>query len=179
MLNLRCHALEESLHLARRKLDAQNLIIEAQNAQLIIQNMGMEKMNATLHAKTKEKESERTVLFPGGKGQHLTDGKMIQKKRQLEEDKRQEELAKEERRNAKENHRAEKELLDEQWKQLLERYAETVVLWEMECQRLRKAGTRVKDLSKKPKRPLKPKLIQTGGENGGDEDDKDEDVVED
>ena len=43
--------LKESLGHAQRWMAAQKLILEGQNVQLVIQNMGMEKMNVSLYEK--------------------------------------------------------------------------------------------------------------------------------
>lgn len=123
MFKARCQDLEENLRHAQKIVVAQEMIIEGQNAQ-------------------------RTVLFPGGKGRHLTNSEVIQKKREIEEEKRQEEANKEERRSAKESRRAEKERLEELWKAMLDAHTEAV--------------------AKKPKRPLKPKQTQPDGDNNDD-----------
>jgi hypothetical protein len=79
------------------------MIIVGQNAQLVVQNMGMERMNHTLHEKEKGKKSDHAILFPGGKGRHLTDAELIKQKQELEDAKAQEEAEKERKRVAKED----------------------------------------------------------------------------
>jgi hypothetical protein len=71
-LEERCTALAESLRQAEKITACQNLINEGQNAQLVIQNMGMVAMVRTLHEKEKPKQTERSALFPDGNGRHLT-----------------------------------------------------------------------------------------------------------
>lgn len=44
------------------------------------------------------------------------------------------------------------------WTKMLAVWNESVTLWEIDCGLLKKAGTKAKDLPKKPKWPLKPKL---------------------
>lgn len=102
-LESQCGALEKCLLLAQQRLEAQEMIMEGQNAQLIIQNIGMERMNHSLHEKEKGKKSDRTVLFPGGKGRHLTDPELIKQKRELEDAKAHEEVEKVRKRVAKED----------------------------------------------------------------------------
>ncbi|KAJ6563093.1 hypothetical protein DFH09DRAFT_920423 [Mycena vulgaris] len=80
-LEERCLDLEKALLQSRRLLRAHEVISEGQNAQLILQNMGMDKMKQTLFQKEKPKRSDRSVLFPGGKGRHLTDPEVIALKR--------------------------------------------------------------------------------------------------
>jgi hypothetical protein len=47
------------------------------------------KLNEALNVKKneKEKEDDHTKLFPGGKGQHLTDKEFIEQKEQIAQDK--------------------------------------------------------------------------------------------
>ena len=82
-----CTTLQQNLQHAHDRMAASALINEAQNAQLIVQHMGMEKMNLTVHAKEQPKRSDRTALFPKGKGRHLTDPEVINLKRSMEEEK--------------------------------------------------------------------------------------------
>ncbi|KAK7059543.1 hypothetical protein R3P38DRAFT_3167976 [Favolaschia claudopus] len=86
-------------------------------------------------------------MVPGGKGRHLTADEVIEQKLALDQAKETEEAEKKTRQEAKKVERAE---IEEKWKQML-------VVRERECVRLREAGTRAKDLPKKPRRPLKPK----------------------
>jgi hypothetical protein len=44
---------------------------------------------------------------------------------------------------------------------MLEEHEAAVAQWEANCKTLQESGTRAKDLPKKPKRPLKPKLRET------------------
>ncbi|KAL0956266.1 hypothetical protein HGRIS_002422 [Hohenbuehelia grisea] len=73
--------LEDSLK-AWALVVAQEAAMEGQSAQMVIQSMGMEKLNRTLHKKEKGKGSDKLILFPGGKGRHLTDDEVIRKKRE-------------------------------------------------------------------------------------------------
>ena len=138
--------------------------MEGQGAQLIIQNMGMEQMNLTLHVKEKAKQTDRTVLFPGGKGWHLTDPELIVEKRKLEKERKEKELAKEKRKAAKVNKKASKQQLEEHWKEVCRMHDEAVAAWEVKCLSLRGVGTVVKDLLKKPKWVLKASLVEKEAE---------------
>ena len=172
-------ALEESLERSKKVTLAQQVIIEGANAQLVVQNLTMDKINQTLHEKEKTKRSDRAILFPGGKGRHLTDPELIQKKRELEEEKKREEAEKERRKTVKDDKKAEKERLEVQWQQMLQEHECAVVEWEETCRRLRAEGERVKNLPKRPKRPLKPKLKETEENPREDGDDEDEDAASD
>lgn len=170
-----CQAVSESLTKAKTQVVAQELIIEGQGAQLVVQNMGMEQMNRTLLAKEKTKQTDRTVLFPGGKGRHLTNHELIAEKRKLEDEKKSKELAKEKRKAAQANKKASKQQFDERWKEVCRLHDEAVAAWEVECRRLKAAGTVLKDIPKKPKRVLKASLMEreVSDEEGSESDDDD------
>lgn len=104
-----------------------------------------------LHEKENRKKADRSILFPGGNGRHLTDREVIQQKRQLEMENEREEAEKEGRRVVRESHRAEKERIEEEWKAMLEEHEVAVLEWEANCRSLRERGVRLKDLPKKPK----------------------------
>lgn len=169
----------KGLECSQQLVAAQQVVIEGANAQMVVQNLAMDKVNLSLHKKEKKKKSDRTVLFPGGKGRHLTDLEVIRKKRELEEERVQEEVEKERRKVAKDNKKMEKEQLEVQWKTMTEEYENAVGVWETACQQLRALGTLVKNLPKKPKRPLKPKLKDFEEDMAGDGADGDEEGLDD
>ena len=68
----RVEELTVNLDLAKQHLDARKEMEEANNAQLVIQDITLQKMNQTLHAKKNKKKSKCTKLFTGGLGQHFT-----------------------------------------------------------------------------------------------------------
>ncbi|KAK6989047.1 hypothetical protein R3P38DRAFT_3331742 [Favolaschia claudopus] len=94
--------------------------------------MTMNQLQKALHEKEKGKKSDRTLMFPGGKGRHLTADEVIAQKLAMEEAKQ-----KEERR--------------------LRLRSDGKKMLACSVPGLREAGTRAKDLPKKPRRPLKPK----------------------
>ncbi|KAF8210822.1 hypothetical protein K438DRAFT_1959042 [Mycena galopus ATCC 62051] len=96
-LEAQCESLEQELCDARNMLHAQG-ISEGQNAQII-----------ALFEKEVGKKSDRTVLFPGGKGRHLTSDKVIAQKRALENAKAKEAADKVTKQTKREAKKAEKE----------------------------------------------------------------------
>ena len=80
---------------------------------------------------------------------------------------------------AKDDKRMEKEQLDAQWKTMIYKYEHAVGSWEKACQQLRAQGVLVKNLPKKPKHPLKPKLKELEGETAGNGADDEEIEKED
>ncbi|KAJ7924759.1 hypothetical protein B0H13DRAFT_1863622 [Mycena leptocephala] len=174
-LETRCETLERELADARKLLRAHEVISEGQNAQLIVQNIGMGKMKAALFEKEKGKNSDRTILFPGGKGRHLTADEVIVQKRALENAKAQEATDKATKKAKREAKKAEKERLEAEWRVMLEDHATAIEGWAGRCVQLKANGAKAKDLPKKPKSPLKPKPKddddeddESGDESGGD-----------
>ncbi|KAJ6525797.1 hypothetical protein DFH09DRAFT_1250689 [Mycena vulgaris] len=176
-LETRCEKLENELADARRLLAAHQAISQGQNAQLIVQNMAMGKLKQSLFEKEKGKKSDRTVLFPGGKGRHLTSDEVIAQKRAMENAKAKEVTDKEAKKVKRDEKKAEKERLATEWKAMLAVHGANVEKWEAQCLRLKAAGTRTKDLPKKPKRPLKPKPKESDTEDDESSEESEGDVA--
>ncbi|KAJ7595454.1 hypothetical protein C8J56DRAFT_774645 [Mycena floridula] len=174
VLEKRASDLADSLVKAESIITAQRLIIEAQNAQLIVQNMGMDKMNKTLHAKENKKKTDRTTLFPGGLGRHLMAPELVAAKRKQETEKEEEETKKAGRKVAREKKKGRKERWEQRWKEYLVDYNEAVESWKDEYSRGRQAGTLVKDLPKKPLRRKKEELKSDSEEDSEDDPDGDD-----
>ncbi|PCH39791.1 hypothetical protein WOLCODRAFT_67554, partial [Wolfiporia cocos MD-104 SS10] len=64
--------LTENLKHAQQHIMACNLIIKSSHAQLVIQNLALQKQSDALYAKETTKDDDRTCLFPEGKGWVLT-----------------------------------------------------------------------------------------------------------
>jgi len=73
----------------------------------------------------------------------------------------------------KDSQKAEKEKLEQKWKEMQETHAHEVAEWEG----LHNQHILVKNMPKRPKQPLKPKLkvIKDDQQEGDDEDDNDDD----
>ncbi|KAF8996524.1 hypothetical protein BDQ17DRAFT_1429672 [Cyathus striatus] len=161
-LEERYSSLLQNLQFAQDRDKACQSINEAANAQLIVQNMAL----------------NRTVLLPGGLGRHLTDPELIQAKRACEEDKRQEEREKKRRKADKKRRKEEKDRRDEEWKQIIAAHKNTVEEWEQECARLRAARELHKNLPKKPTHPLKRDYTNIPGDGMDEEGESTEDEVD-
>jgi hypothetical protein len=176
-LEARCESLEKELADARKLLGVHQAISEGQNAQLIVQNLAMGKLMQSLFEKEKGKKSDRIVLFPGGKGRHLTSDEVIAQKRAMESTKAKELTDKATKKAKREEKKAEKERLEAEWKAMLVVHEENVDAWAAQCLELKMAGTEAKDLPKKPKRPLKPKPKESDADDDDSSDDSEGDVA--
>ncbi|KAF7371697.1 hypothetical protein MVEN_00026100 [Mycena venus] len=137
--------------------------------------MAMGKLKVALFEKEKGKKSDSSILFSGGKGRHLTAPEVIAQKRTLEDAKELEETKRVTKKVKREGRKVEKERLEAEWKQLVAEHVSAVEKWAGQCLELKLAGTKAKDLPKRPKRPLKPKPKdsddeddESGGEGDGD-----------
>lgn len=133
-------------------IQAYDAIIEGQNAQLVVRNMGIERMSATLHAKEDAKKTDRTILFPGGKGRHLTGAEFWELKSKQEADKLAKDAAVASRAIQRSQKRLEKQKIELAWKRIQQENTEAIEAHKEECKRLRDSGTRAKDLPKGPGR---------------------------
>ncbi|KAJ7877543.1 hypothetical protein B0H14DRAFT_2567662 [Mycena olivaceomarginata] len=130
--------------------------------------MAMGKLKQSLFEKEKGEKSDHTVLFPGGKGRHLTSDEVIEQKRAMESAKAKEVTDKATKKAKREEKKAEKERLEVEWK---------AMLVAAQCLELKMAGTKAKDLPKEPKRPLKPKAKESDADDDDSSDDSEGDVA--
>jgi hypothetical protein len=157
--------LQANYGLSGRRDVAQQSIMEAQGAQLVVQHLHLDKLNQQLHERETKKDDDRGhVLFPEGKGRVLTDDIVIEAERAAEQERERKKHAKyasKEARAAKKRERAHAEV---EWEGIKRRHELAVAAWERDCEQLTTSGTRKKDLPKRPVRPLKPKAGQPARE---------------
>ncbi|KAH9962040.1 hypothetical protein BJV74DRAFT_716002, partial [Russula compacta] len=122
-------------------------------AQLVIQHAHLTKLNQSLHAKENKKTTDRTILFPGGFGRHLTDPEFGQQLAEQAQRKAAEEAGKAQRASNREAQRVVKAAAEAEWKKKKEEYEEAMESWKAECLRLQAENMRVKDLPPKPRAP--------------------------
>ncbi|KAH6904828.1 hypothetical protein BKA70DRAFT_1108807 [Coprinopsis sp. MPI-PUGE-AT-0042] len=154
-LEERIQALTSSLSSAQNQLKAQNLIIEGAHAQLVVQDMILNKQNQTLEAKGKKKNDDRTILFPGGYGRCLTSDEFtaLVDAQAAALDKKAEEKRK--RAELRQQKRSRKDLVDSRWREAQEKYKDLKAKHEEQCRALLAAGTRKRDLPPGPERVYK------------------------
>ena len=151
-------SLTDSLHRSRDIIRTHQVMAERTSAQLVLQNAHLNKLNQVLHTRENKKQSDRTILFAEGYGRHLTNEESIGLVRGQKERKEREAAELEQRRVARDDRKAAKAALEAEWKDIVRKHEQAVQEWNVECDKLRAEGMRVRELPKKPKRPLKPKL---------------------
>lgn len=149
--------LREELRLAHQHIAAQCLIIESDQAQLVVQNLHLQKQNEALHSRENQPVKERERLF-GGKGAAMMAEEFFGAVAAAKEAKDVAAVAKDKKAQTTAAKKAAQEALDAEWKRMLSEWEAAVKKWEEECERLRDGGARKKDLPKKPLRPKKPVL---------------------
>jgi hypothetical protein len=157
MLEARNKELTDNLRNSQMIIRARELIDQRQTAQLVIQHAHLTKLNQSLHAKENKKATDRTILFPGGFGRHLTDPEFGQQLAEQARRKAAEEAGKAQRASNREVQRVAKAAAEAEWKKKKEEYEEAMESWKAECLRLRAENVRVKDFPPKPRAPRRPK----------------------
>ena len=151
-------SLTESLHRSKDIIRSHEIMEERSSAQLVIQNAHLSKLNQVLHTRENKKQSDRTILFAEGYGRHLTNDESIALVRGQKERKEKESAELEQRRIARDDQKAAKAAIEEEWREIVKTHEQAVQEWNVECSRLQAEGLHAKDLPKKPRHPLKPKL---------------------
>jgi hypothetical protein len=152
--------LTQTLCHAQQVLEARKHMSEVQTAQILVQHLELTKMIQSLEAKEKKKKNDRTILFPGGFGRHLTDDQFVQQLQEQEQRKAAQSAERAQRMEGRDAQRAIKAAAEAEWKRMLADHEAAVEIWKANCERLRGEGTHVKDLPAKPKCPLKPKHVE-------------------
>src|SRR5882672_4496531 len=110
-------------------------MLENAHAQMVVQNMHLNKLQLALKGKETKatKKTDRSKLFPQGKGCHMTDLAFVTA---LEEEKELQMEAEAMRIQCKANHmdsKAEKKALEAQWMVMKTAHEAAVELWETHC----------------------------------------------
>ncbi|KAJ7071839.1 hypothetical protein B0H15DRAFT_793183 [Mycena belliarum] len=175
-LRARVAELTSALTVSRQHLAAREGIIEAANAQLIIQNIFVGKQSEALHAKEQKKSKKRGKVKGTEDGQcrHMTATEYIEALEKEERERADEDAARATRAQARKDKKTAKAELEERWKQLKLEHRAAVERWEERCAALTAGGTRKKDLPKKPKCTKKPELPKDdANEDNSDSSDSD------
>ena len=162
------NTLTENLQRARAIIHTYEAIEEGWEAQMLIQHLFLTKQQEALQAKEKRKVDDRTRLPKDGLGRHLTDPELIESIRKAEEARRVKENNKRQRDVARKACGTARRALEHKWKAVVAGHEWAVAGWVAERAHQKAAGVHVKDLPKRPARPLKPQLTvsEPSGETG-------------
>lgn len=153
--------LTRSLKAARNQIKAREAVIEGANATIVVLDLTSQRFRAALAVKEKEsaKEKNKAKIFVGGKGRVVTDAVFVEELEKAQKLKDVAAAEKEARSRARVQVAAEKEIGEARWKLALENWEKDKLLHENECKKMRSDGVLVKNLPKKPKRPLKKAVL--------------------
>ena len=158
-------ALKSNLEHAQLQLHARDAMLEGAHAQLVVQNLSLQKLNQALFNKENRKTNDRALLFDG-RAQVLSSDSFTAKisdaaqKRDAEVSKRAENA------QTRASRRQAMEELEEEWGRIKAEHEEAVRAWSAICDGLRAKGVPKKEWPKKPIRARKPKLPAAVEEEG-------------
>jgi predicted aminopeptidase len=168
-------ALQKQLGLAHQHVIVQGQIIEEANATLVVQNLGLKKMNDALHEQEGKGVTDRAKLFKG-KAQCLSSDEFYHEVLAVEEGRKTKAAGKERKKLERARKKEKKLEIEREWAERKRVHAELVEAWTAECSRLTELGNRKKDLPPKPKLGKKPKVPVADDDGSDESDDIDEDV---
>ncbi|KAJ7739784.1 hypothetical protein DFH07DRAFT_752048 [Mycena maculata] len=149
--------LRKQLLLAHRNVTVQDQILEEANATMVLQNMGLKKMNEALHQQDEKAATDHAKLFKG-KAQCLSLDEFHEAVKEIEEGRKAREAGKEAKKVARQRRKELKEEVEREWAAMKEHHATEVKAWSEECSRLLGVGAQKKDLPPKPKLGKKPAI---------------------
>ena len=137
---------------------------EGAHAQLIVQNLHLNKLNMALKGKENQasKKTDRSKLFPDGKGCHLTDEAFIRSLEIAQAARTEKAAAVAHRKATWQDRKVERESLAKEWEEIKATHTVAVEKWEAECKHLIATGTLRRALPKKPIRARKPQPVAPG-----------------
>ena len=112
-------SLTEELQKAREVIGYRERQEEANSAMFVVQDMMLQKMNESLHAKENRK-SKKNKVFAGGKGRHLTHHEKISTLHQEQDAQEEAARQKDMRQDKRERSKAEKARLELEWNTIKE-----------------------------------------------------------
>ena len=164
--------LKSNLTIAHQHARAQDSIIQGAHAQLVVQNLHLQKLNVALNANEgKKKKNECAILFEG-KGQLFTSDNFFQK---VEDQKAKKEAAAAKKISNAASWVARKEAqakLDAEWARLKKNHKEASNAWKLTCDALKEQQIPKKSWPKAPTHPKKPKLPSSHANGKDDEPDE-------
>ncbi|TEB30981.1 hypothetical protein FA13DRAFT_1629801 [Coprinellus micaceus] len=161
--------LRTNLQHGQTLVKAQEGIIEASHATIVVQNLHLAKLNVALHGREKPKTSGRQLIIDSGKGQVFSSDEILEGLRSQDEKKKEAAADKQQRAEARAAKKAAGARIAAEWQAIKDEHERRVGEWETTCQKHAEEGLPKKHWPKKPVRPPKPTL----------EDDEDEEPQDD
>jgi hypothetical protein len=165
-------ALVSNLAKSREEICTGNAIIEAAQAQIIIQHLHLQTMSLALHEKGNSSTGDRTRVYPDGKGRLLTCPEFVESVEAAAAQRKGEEERRRSGRQRKEERKKALQDLEKRWSGMKIAHEQSLARWKEECAALLQQGVRRRDLPVRPCMPRKPTLPAenepvTEGSDGG------------
>ncbi|KAJ7511036.1 hypothetical protein B0H11DRAFT_1700953 [Mycena galericulata] len=149
--------LKKELALAHQNMTVRDQIIEEGNATMVLQNLGLKKMNEALHQQEEKAATDRAKLFKG-KAQCLSSDEFYQAVVDIEKGREEKEAGKEAKKVARQKKKEMREEVEKEWAAMKVRHLAAVEKWSAERSKLLEGGVKKRDLPPKPKLGKKPSL---------------------
>ncbi|KIY52234.1 hypothetical protein FISHEDRAFT_35768, partial [Fistulina hepatica ATCC 64428] len=171
-------SLRTSLQHARVQQNARNMLIEGLNAQLIIQDLHLRKMNQALFNKEEGKKKDKRHTL-NHLGTAVTSDQFFHALEQYNAQQEAAEAKRSQKTDAKKTRKAQQAALNVQWQTMKQDHRAAVEVWQRECNALAARGVAKKHYPAKPKIGKKPRLPPLAAEEATDEAEDDDDEGED
>jgi hypothetical protein len=163
--------LRKSLINAQMQMRARDAMLEGSHAQLVLQNLTLQKTHQALFNKENQSKNDRTLLFDG-KAQVLSSDDFTDKVSNATERREAEITRRVENAQRRQSRKEIQAQLEEEWKQIKTAHETAIEEWSAQCQNLKDQGVPKKNWPKKPTRPRKPKSPmsdQAAGDSGNED----------
>jgi hypothetical protein len=163
--------LRKSLINAQMQMRARDAMLEGSHAQLVLQNLTLQKTHQAFFNKENWSKNDRTLLFDG-KAQVLSSDDFTDKVSNATERREAEITRRVENAQRRQSRKEIQAQLEEEWKQIKTAHETAIEEWSAQCQNLKDQGVPKKNWPKKPTRPRKPKSPmsdQAAGDSGNED----------
>jgi len=148
--------LRQKLKDAQKHIRVRDQVIEANHAEIIIQNITNHQLHASLFQKEESRKKKKNPTLDFASGRHITSDESRAELKRLKDEKEAKEQGKRERATARTEKHERKMIEDEKWNHAKGRYEARLQKWKRECSALDKGKAR----PPKPRRRLKADVIK-------------------
>jgi len=153
--------LRQTLKEAQKHIRIRDQVIEANHAEIIVQNLANRQLHASLFQKEKRRGKKKNPTLDFASGRHVTSDESRAELKRSKDERDAKEREKRERATARSEKRERKAIEDEKWDRAKDRYEARLRKWEKVCDALNKGEAR----PPKPRRRRKVDVIE--GESSG------------
>jgi len=134
--------LRQKLKKAQKHVRIRDQVIEANHAEIIVQNLANWQLHASLFQKEKNWGKKKNPTLDFASGRHITSNKSWAELKRLKDEREAKEMEKRKRATARSEKREKKVIEDEKWDRAKDRYEVRLRRWEKACDTLSKEEAR-------------------------------------